>query len=267
MKHILSRCLIASIFLMICCILVQQVNRRVTADIISGQTEEGQENRKNPAGGQATDQAAVQPEEKAGEQIAKQIAKQIALTFDDGPHAVYTKMLLDGLKERGVHATFFLMGQNIEGNEELVKRMEEEGHLIGNHTYSHVQITKLNEEQALSEVQKEEAILSPLIGQETMYFRPPFGSITEAQFHAIEKTVVLWNIDPLDWSVQNRDKVVNHVLNHLDDGPIILLHDIFKPSVEAALALIDKLEEQGYEFVRIDELTETNTRIKVYEKR
>lgn len=259
MKQILSWCLIASIFLMICCILVQQVNQRVTADMTSKQAKKGAENGEIQTGGQTMEQSVEEPEEKN--------VRQIALTFDDGPHAIYTKMLLDGLKERGVHATFFLMGQNIEGNEDLVKRMEEEGHLIGNHTYSHVQITKLNEEQALDEVQKEEAILSPLIGQETMYFRPPFGSITEAQFHAIEKTVVLWNIDPLDWSVQNRDKVVNHVLNHLDDGPIILLHDIFKPSVEAALTLIDNLQEQGYEFVRIDELTETNARIKVYEKR
>lgn len=251
MKQILSGCLIASIFLMICCILAQQVNTRLTADIISEQQEMVQDSGEN--------QTAGQGEEKN--------VKQIALTFDDGPHAIYTKMLLDGLKERGVHATFFLMGQNIEGNEELVKRMEEEGHLIGNHTYSHVQITRLSEEQALGEVQKEEAILSPLIGQETMYFRPPFGSITEAQFLAIGKTVVLWNIDPLDWSVQNRDKVVSHVLNHLDDGPIVLLHDIFKPSVEAALELIDTLQEQGYEFVRVDELNEANSRIKVYEKR
>ena len=259
MKQILSRCLAASILLMVCCILVQQVNKRMATDITSGQAEEKQESKENHTDSLAVDRTADRSEEDAG--------KQIALTFDDGPHAIYTKMLLDGLKERGVHATFFLMGQNIEGNEDLVKRMEEEGHLIGNHTYSHVQITKLSEEQALGEVQKEEALLSPLIGQETMYFRPPFGSITESQFLAIGKTVVLWNIDPVDWSVQNRDKVVNHVLSHLDDGPIVLLHDIFKPSVEAALELIDQLQEKGYEFVRIDELTEENTRIKVYEKR
>ena len=101
---------------------------------------------------------------------------KIALTFDDGPHAVYTPKLLDGLKKRGIHATFFLIGKNIEGNEELVKRIQEEGHLIGSHTYNHVQLNKLSESKARDEVLKGCNKIYETTGTYSSFVRPPYGA-------------------------------------------------------------------------------------------
>ncbi|MCD8119097.1 MAG: polysaccharide deacetylase family protein, partial [Lachnospiraceae bacterium] len=166
----------------------------------------------------------------------------------------YTPILLDGLKERGVKATFFLMGQNIEGNEEIVKRMSDEGHLIGNHTYSHVQLTAVSEAEALAEVEKDSRLIESITGETVAYIRPPYGSVTESLTEKLNLRIVLWDIDPRDWESQNTSLVVKHILNHIKDGEIILLHDIFRSSVEAALQVIDELTAQGYEFVRVDEL-------------
>lgn len=180
--------------------------------------------------------------------------KQIALTFDDGPHAVYTERLLDGLKERGIRATFFLIGENMEGKEELVKRMSEEGHIIGNHTYSHVQLNLLSMDAACVEIWKTNTAIFDIIGKIPVYIRPPYGLWDEESACAAEMQAVLWNIDPEDWKYQNKDRIVNAVVKNAKDGGIILLHDIYKTSVEAALEIADRLTEQGYEFVTVDEL-------------
>lgn len=181
-------------------------------------------------------------------------APVVALTFDDGPHRAYTELLLDGLKERGIKATFFLIGVNVEGHEEIVERMAEEGHLIGSHTYNHVQLTKLSDEKACEEIETTNAMLEEICGQEIHYIRPPFGSWPERLDCLMNMEVVLWSVDPLDWKVQNTDAVVRAVVSKAKDGDIILLHDVYKTSVEAAFQIIDTLTERGYEFVRVDEL-------------
>ena len=180
--------------------------------------------------------------------------KMIALTFDDGPHPVYTKMLLDGLLERGVKATFFVVGKNIPGNEDLIARMEEEGHLIGNHTYDHVKICDLKQEDACYQVEQTSALVREITGHDTEFVRPPFGiwnSDLECSFVMIP---VLWNVDPLDWTTSNTSLVVQRVIKETEDQDIILLHDFYKSSVEAALQIVDKLKEKGYEFVTVDKL-------------
>lgn len=181
-------------------------------------------------------------------------APKIALTFDDGPHAVYTEELLNGLKERGVVATFFLLGCNIEGKEELVRRMQEEGHLIGNHTYSHVQLTKLDETAACDEIWKTNMKIFDITGHIPEYIRPPFGSWNEKMACGIDMTAVLWDIDPLDWKSKNTDKVTSYICNNASEGDIILLHDVYKTSVEAALKVVDYFLSEGYEFVTVEEL-------------
>ena len=107
---------------------------------------------------------------------AAQEVKKIAITFDDGPHPSYTAQLLDGLKERGIHATFFVTGEHAEKNPELIKRMQEEGHLIGNHTYSHIQLTEANREQFREELVKTNEILQEITGTEVIFVRPPYGT-------------------------------------------------------------------------------------------
>ena len=178
--------------------------------------------------------------------------KLVALTFDDGPHSVYTKKLLDGLKERNVKCTFFLIGGSIEGREDIVKQMDGDGHLIGSHTFNHVQLTKLPVEEACAEIQKTNEAISAVTGKKVEYIRPPYGSWNEDLECAVGMTEVGWNVDPRDWEVKNTDKIVKHVLNHVEDGSIILLHDVYDTSVEAAFRIIDKLEEEGYTFVTVD---------------
>ena len=180
--------------------------------------------------------------------------KRIAITFDDGPHRLYTPKLLDGLKERGIHATFFLVGENIGNNEALVKRMAEEGHLIGNHTFSHVQLTKMKKEDACREVQQTNERICVVTGAPVLYIRPPYGSWNDELQAEIPMTVTLWNLDSEDWKSQNTGKIVELVESEAKEGSIILLHDIFDTSVEAALRIVDDLTAQGYTFVTVDEL-------------
>ena len=180
--------------------------------------------------------------------------KYIALTFDDGPSSKYTPILLDGLKERGVHATFFLMGKNIEGKEDIVKRMSEEGHLIGNHSYEHIQLTKAGPKAVCEAVEHTQEQIEAITGKRPEYIRPPYGDWNEELEEEIGMTPVLWSVDSLDWKLKDTGKILRRVLKDVKDGDIILLHDIFPSSVEAALELIDILQKEGYVFVTADEL-------------
>lgn len=187
--------------------------------------------------------AAAAPEQKVA-----------ALTFDDGPHREYTARLLDGLKERGVKATFFLMGQNIEGNEELVRRMQQEGHLIGNHSYRHIQLTKAGEEAVCEAVDQTEQIIEEITGTRPQYLRPPYGDWNDSLECRMNLTTVFWTLDSLDWKLKNTEKIVRQVERKINNGDIILMHDIFPASVDAALELVDHLKEKGYTFVTVEEL-------------
>lgn len=181
-------------------------------------------------------------------------APKIALTFDDGPSAVWTPALLDGLKERGVKATFFLIGENADKNPEIVKRMAEEGHLIGNHTYHHVELIKVSENEARLELADTSAVIIRITGKEPEYMRPPFGTWQRKLEQDIQMLPVLWTIDPLDWTTENQDEIVNKVVTEAEENDIILLHDCYKSSVEAGLRIVDILQEEGFVFVTVDEL-------------
>ncbi len=182
------------------------------------------------------------------------IKPKIALTFDDGPHPVYTPMLLEGLQKRGVKATFFLIGKNIEGNEEIVKQMAEQGNIVGNHTYNHVKINDLPDLQACEEMKKTSDLVKKITGETTCYIRPPFGEWDEHLDCGIAIISVMWTIDPLDWTTQNVSQVVNKVVTEAKEDDIILLHDCYASSVEAAFEIIDQLQAEGFEFVTVDEV-------------
>ena len=186
--------------------------------------------------------------------VTEDVKPRIALTFDDGPHPVYTPKLLDGLKERNVKATFFVVGKNIEGREDIIKRMDEEGHLIGNHTYDHVKITGLPEEEACAQITKTSELVKEITGKNTEFVRPPFGAWDKKLECGFEMFPVLWSIDPRDWTTKNVDAVVQKVLSRAEENSIILLHDYYDSSVEAALKIVDALLERGFEFVTVDEL-------------
>lgn len=179
---------------------------------------------------------------------------EIAFTFDDGPHPVWTERLLDGLKARGIRATFFVIGESAEEYPDLIQRMLDEGHQVGNHTYSHVQLTACNEEEAIEEIKKTQEVIYQAAGFIPQYIRPPFGSWNEMLQEETSLEAVLWDVDPYDWKVQNTDAIVKSILEQTEDGSIILLHDVYETSVGAALKAADIFLERGYRFCTVDEI-------------
>ena len=164
--------------------------------------------------------------------------KYVALTFDDGPRADTTTRLLDGLLERGVPATFFVIGEQIPCNKGLLQRMKAEGHQIGNHTYSHVRLLKADKDAVVEEIHKTEALLTEAVGEGSFWLRP----------------MIYWSVDPQDWKLLDKDKVTAAVLEAVQPGDVILLHDFYASSVDAALEIIDRLQAEGYAFVTVEEL-------------
>ncbi len=180
--------------------------------------------------------------------------KKIALTFDDGPHPYYTEQLLDGLKERGVQATFFVTGEHASLHPDIIKRMEEEGHLIGNHTYSHMQLNSGNREEFKQELIDTNEILEEITGREIEYVRPPYGTWDKGFEEELDMIPVLWTIDPLDWCSSNSEGVAQKVLDKAAENEIILMHDYYESSVTAALMVVDELLSQGYTLVTVEEI-------------
>lgn len=173
---------------------------------------------------------------------------------DDGPHPYYTEQLLKGLAKRKVKATFFVTGENVEAYPEVTKQICEEGHLIGNHTYSHIQLSRSNTESYKEEIKKTNQVIRDVTGQDTIYIRPPYGSWNKEFEKELNMFPVLWTIDPLDWCSSNVDCIVNTVCAKAGENDIILMHDQYKTTVTAALQIVDRLMEEGYEFVTVDEL-------------
>ena len=162
--------------------------------------------------------------------------------------------LLDGLQKRDVKATFFLIGKNAKENPELVKRLDEEGHLIGNHTYNHVEITRLSDEETKKELMDTDEVICSITGKHVEYMRPPFGVWQDDLEKELNVMPVLWSIDPLDWTTKNVDEIVNKVVTKAEENDIILLHDCYDSSVDAALRIVDILKKKGFEFVTADEM-------------
>ena len=184
--------------------------------------------------------------------------KYVALTFDDGPRRGTTDRLLDGLEARGAVATFFLIGQQIEDNADLVARMAEGGHQIGNHTWSHQRLDGAAPDQAAQEVERTEAALEALLGGGEYWLRPPYGQVNEGSEASFGVPLVKWSVDPRDWESRNTGKVARAILENAEPNSIILLHDIYPTSVDAALQVVDRLQAEGYWFVTVEELLRIN---------
>ena len=188
----------------------------------------------------------------AGKDIKMKEVKKIALTFDDGP-SVYTEELLEGLRQRNVKVTFFVLGKNAEKFPEVVIQEAQDGHLIGNHTYSHVELTTLTIQEAYEEVERTNEMVETLTKTEVEYIRPPFGCWDD-KYHEIGLMPVMWTVDPLDWATKNTEEIVKKVVTRVEENDIILLHDCYQSSVDAAFLLIDILQAEGFEFVTVEEL-------------
>ncbi|MFJ7978152.1 polysaccharide deacetylase family protein [Peribacillus sp. NPDC096379] len=183
--------------------------------------------------------------------------KVIALTFDDGPSKEPTTLILDALKDSDSHATFFVLGSRVQYYPEIIQRMLEEGNEVGNHSWDHPQLTRLTEEQVKHQVWDTQAIIKKVSGYEPIHIRPPYGAINDSVHQCLgEMGVSLWNIDPEDWKLRNKDQIVQSVLSKVADGKIILMHDIYATSAEAAVEIIKQLKAQDYQLVTISELEE-----------
>lgn len=184
----------------------------------------------------------------------RETVKKVAITFDDGPNPDYTELLLDGLKERGVSATFFLLGKEVERYPKIVKEIYQDGHLIGTHSYEHVNLSNLNDSAAIEQVDKTNTAIHEITGEYPEYIRPPFGCWKCNLDYETKMIEVLWDVDPLDWKTSNSDVIAKRVIDKVKEDDIILLHDASESSVKAAFKIIDELEREGYTFVTVEEI-------------
>lgn len=180
----------------------------------------------------------------------------IALTFDDGPKAGMTDWLLDELEKRNVKVTFFLIGSqaDLPENREIIRRMAEDGHQIGCHTYHHVQMTTLSENQQKQEILQWYQVVSGIIGDFSYALRPPYGCVNNAVCRSLNVPVILWSVDTEDWTGKSAGEIADYVISEAKDGDIILLHDIFEESVQGAVMALDDLMRRGYTFVTVNDL-------------
>ena len=194
-------------------------------------------------------------EERSTYDIYENSERLVALTFDDGPKEGKTDVLLDMLKEKNVHATFFMIGAQVEDNSELVKRLYEEGHQIGIHTYHHVDLYCLSEEEQREEIKKTEEVIQAITGNtKPLTVRPPYGRMNAVFEEWIDRPLILWSVDTLDWTGKPASQMIQETGENVKDGDIILMHDISENGLEGAAGIIDELKRMGYTFLTIDQL-------------
>jgi len=184
---------------------------------------------------------------------AKKHVKMVALTFDDGPDPKTTPQALDILKKYGAKATFFMVGQNIAGNEAIVKRVHNEGHQIGIHTWDHPVLTKLPLETAQKEILDTQTAINNVIGIKPTITRPPYGAINATIQNSVDQSFIMWNVDSLDWKTRNTKAIMQEIAK-TQPGSIILMHDIHQTSIDALPSVLEYLKSNGYTLVTVDEL-------------
>ena len=193
----------------------------------------------------------------------KKNRKVVALTFDDGPNPATTNQALDTLSKYGIKATFFVLGKNVSGNEEILKRMKADGHVIGNHSWSHPVLSKLSLDEAKKQITDTEDALTKVLGSSSKLMRPPYGAITDDIRNSLDLSFIMWDVDSLDWKSKNEASILTEIQRQVKNGSIILMHDIHVETVNALPKVIDYLKEQGYEFVTVPEML--HSRLKSHE--
>ena len=182
--------------------------------------------------------------------------KYIALTFDDGPHPVYTEKILDILEAKKIVATFFVVGFRVGLHPDSLKRIQKLNCEIGNHTYNHVDLSSSIKNGVTYQIEKCNEAIFEATGEYPVIYRPPFGRISKENEKRIPLRKVLWTVDSLDWNTKNKDKVVRNVVKNVKDGSIILMHDFYDSTLKALPEIIDILSDEGYEFKTVSELAD-----------
>ncbi|NLJ41695.1 MAG: polysaccharide deacetylase family protein [Clostridiales bacterium] len=233
------------------------------------------ESSENPNGGSAPNeepnakpvsdekpQAGSKPSPKIIRSATDKELKQVAITFDDGPDGRFTPQVLDVLKAYDVKATFFVIGSVANDNRDILKRIHEEGHVIGSHSWGHKNFTKISEDKAIDELKKTNNIIEEITGKTNTLFRLPYGAFNDKVLNTIAGQGfynIYWSIDPKDWSGNSSKSIFENVQKNLNPGAIILLHSAgssksIPNSIDALPKIIEYIQEQGYEIVTIPEL-------------
>ncbi len=179
--------------------------------------------------------------------------KMIALTFDDGPN-YNTSKVIDVLNKYDIKATFFVLGSRAINNKDILKKMADSGMEIGNHTYNHLLLTKYDENKIRSEIEDTSEVIYSATKKRPKLLRPSYGSVNNKIKKVANMPIIIWDIDTLDWKYHNSKRITSRVVNKVRDGDIILMHDIYSASLNALSNIISILQDNGYEFVTIDEL-------------
>lgn len=180
--------------------------------------------------------------------------KMIALTFDDGPHPKVTEQILEILDRHHAKATFFMVGERVQYYPETVQNVFRRGHEIGNHTWSHSDLSKMEEEEVAGEITATNEAIRQVTGKRPAVFRPPYGSLTDAIRQKIDMQIVLWSADTFDWKHKDADILLTEVTNRVHDQAIVLMHDIYPSTAEGLEQVLQYLEGKGYSFVTVSEL-------------
>jgi peptidoglycan/xylan/chitin deacetylase (PgdA/CDA1 family) len=189
--------------------------------------------------------------------------KEVALTFDDGPDDEWTTKVLDQLAKVNVKATFFIFGRRAEQFPNVLRRIVREGHIIGNHTYTHPNLTKLKAEEVRSQLERTDAVIRRLTGKTPALFRPPYGALNDTVVQEVirlKKKIIFWNVDSLDWMQLNAKQVETNILSHVRPGSIILQHaaggtgENLQGTVDAIPFVVRELHSRGYKFRTVPQL-------------
>lgn len=178
----------------------------------------------------------------------------IALTFDDGPYPKVTGHILDVLEKNGVCATFFVLGSRIEGHEDMLTRMDELGCEIGNHSFSHADLTRLSKADCQRELSDTDAEIRRVTGHEASVVRPPYGYYNKTVMSAAERPLILWTVDTNDWRGKAPGEIADYVIQQTKEGSVILMHDQQTQTADAMEMIIPTLIEEGFRFVTVSEL-------------
>lgn len=180
----------------------------------------------------------------------------IALTFDDGP-SIHTPRLLDALRRHGIKATFFLVGERVEPYREIVQRISNEGHTIGNHSFSHRNLTLMTEKEIRESLWKTNDVIERTTLRRVTIMRPPGGNCNRKVVAAAKEeamSLIFWNKDPMDWKYRDKEVVKNFLLGEVKKGDIVLLHDLYETTVDGVIEALPIMIERGFDFFRLNPL-------------
>ena len=206
--------------------------------------------------GDGASQPAAEDAAQETERIIDPSKPMVALTFDDGPYGPVGNRILDCLAQYNGRATFYVVGERVPAEAAEMQRIVAEGHEIGNHTYSHKYLNKLNTAQIRQEIDRCADTVQSVCGVRPATVRLPGGNKNATVLAAVQEPIVLWNVDTLDWKTRNAQQTVSAVLDHVQDGDIILMHELYQASGDAALQIIPELTNRGYQLVTVSEMAQ-----------